>query len=486
MGKTSNLNLSMLCDFYELTMGNGYLESGLTDRVTYFDVFFRSVPDNGGFAIAAGLEQVVEYIRELHFDPEDIEFLRSKNIFSEDFLDYLGNFKFTGDVWAIPEGTPIFPREPILTVRAPAIQAQLLETYVLLALNHQSLIATKASRIVRAAKGRAVLEFGSRRAQGIDGAVTGARAAFIGGCAGTACAVSDEVYGVPAAGTMAHSWVQMFDSEYDAFAAYCKTYPTNAVLLVDTYNSLKSGVPNAIKAFNNILKPLGITKCGIRFDSGDMAYLTVKARKMLDEAGWPECKITVSNALDERLIADLLLQGAQIDSFGVGERLITARSEPVFGCVYKLAAIEERGQIVPKIKISENVGKITNPGFKRIYRFYDRDTGMAEADYICLHDENVDDSQPIVICDPEARWKNKFMSNYSARELLVPIFKNGELVYDLPSLAEIKTYCAAQLETLWPEVRRFDNPHNYYVDLSEQLMELKDDMLNSASGRSAE
>ena len=486
MGKTSNLNLSMLCDFYELTMGNGYLESGLTDRVTYFDVFFRSVPDNGGFAIAAGLEQVVEYIRELHFDPEDIEFLRSKNIFSEEFLDYLGNFKFTGDVWAIPEGTPIFPREPILTVRAPAIQAQLLETYVLLALNHQSLIATKASRIVRAAKGRAVLEFGSRRAQGIDGAVTGARAAFIGGCAGTACAVSDEVYGVPAAGTMAHSWVQMFDSEYDAFAAYCKTYPTNAVLLVDTYNSLKSGVPNAIKAFNNILKPLGITKCGIRFDSGDMAYLTVKARKMLDEAGWPECKITVSNALDERLIADLLLQGAQIDSFGVGERLITARSEPVFGCVYKLAAIEERGQIVPKIKISENVGKITNPGFKRIYRFYDRDTGMAEADYICLHDENVDDSQPIVICDPEARWKNKFMSNYSARELLVPIFKNGKLVYDLPSLAEIKSYCAAQLETLWPEVRRFDNPHNYYVDLSEQLMELKDDMLNSASGRSAE
>ena len=486
MGKTSNLNLSMLCDFYELTMGNGYLESGLTDRVTYFDVFFRSVPDNGGFAIAAGLEQVVEYIRELHFDPEDIEFLRSKNIFSEEFLDYLGNFKFTGDVWAIPEGTPIFPREPILTVRAPAIQAQLLETYVLLALNHQSLIATKASRIVRAAKGRAVLEFGSRRAQGIDGAVTGARAAFIGGCAGTACAVSDEVYGVPAAGTMAHSWVQMFDSEYDAFAAYCKTYPTNAVLLVDTYNSLKSGVPNAIKAFNNILKPLGITKCGIRFDSGDMAYLTVKARKMLDEAGWPECKITVSNALDERLIADLLLQGAQIDSFGVGERLITARSEPVFGCVYKLVAIEERGQIVPKIKISENVGKITNPGFKRIYRFYDRETGMAEADYICLHDENVDDSQPIVICDPEARWKNKFMSNYSARELLVPIFKNGELVYDLPSLAEIKSYCAAQLETLWPEVRRFDNPHNYYVDLSEQLMELKDDMLNSASGRSAE
>jgi nicotinate phosphoribosyltransferase len=484
MGKTGNLNLSMLCDFYELTMGNGYLESGLEDRMTYFDVFFRTVPDNGGFAIAAGLEQVVEYIRELHFEDRDIEYLRSKHLFSEKYLSYLKNFKFTGDVWAIPEGTPIFPREPILTVRAPAIQAQLLETYVLLALNHQSLIATKANRIVRAARGRAVLEFGSRRAQGIDGAVTGARAAFIGGCAGTACAVSDEVYGVPAAGTMAHSWVQMFDSEYDAFAAYCRTYPTNAVLLVDTYNSLKSGIPNAIRAFNEILKPMGITRCGIRFDSGDMAYLTRKARQMLDEAGWPECKITVSNALDERLITDLLMQGAQIDSFGVGERLITARSEPVFGGVYKLAAIEDAGgAVVPKIKVSENVGKITNPGFKRVYRFYDRESGMAEADYICLADETVDDSQPIVICDPEARWKSKFMDSYTARELQVPIFKNGELVYDLPSLPDIKTYCARQIETLWPEVQRFDNPHNYYVDLSEKLMELKDDMLNTASGR---
>jgi nicotinate phosphoribosyltransferase len=486
MGKTSNINLSMLCDFYELTMGNGYLESGLGERITYFDVFFRTVPDNGGFAIAAGLEQVVEYIKELHFDDRDIEYLRSKNLFSEKYLDYLKNFKFTGDVWAIPEGTPIFPREPILTVRAPAIQAQLLETYVLLALNHQSLIATKSNRIVRAARGRAVLEFGSRRAQGVDGAVTGARAAFIGGCAGTACAVSDEVYGVPAAGTMAHAWVQMFDSEYDAFAAYCRTYPTNAVLLVDTYNSLKSGVPNAIKAFNDILKPMGIKKCGIRFDSGDMAYLTRRARQMLDDAGWTECKITVSNALDERLITDLFIQGAQIDSFGVGERLITARSEPVFGGVYKLAAVEDAGgKVIPKIKISENVGKITNPGFKRVYRFYDKESGMAEADYICLADEVVDDSQPIVICDPDARWKSKFMDSYTARELQVPVFKNGELVYDLPSLPDIKAYCAKQIETLWPEVLRFDNPHNYYVDLSESLMELKDDMLNNASGRSS-
>ncbi|HNX99577.1 MAG TPA: nicotinate phosphoribosyltransferase, partial [Oscillospiraceae bacterium] len=388
----------MLCDFYELTMGNGYMASDLQDRITYFDVFFRTVPDGGGYAVCAGLEQVVEYIRELHFNDDDLRYLRSKNIFSEEFLTYLRNFKFTGDVWAIPEGTPIFPREPILTVRAPAIQAQLLETYVLLALNHQSLIATKANRIVRAARGRAVLEFGSRRAQGIDGAVTGARAAFIGGCAGTACTVSDEVYGVPATGTMAHSWVQMFDTEYDAFVAYCKTYPTNAVLLVDTYNSLKIGVPDAIRAFNEVLRPLGITRCGIRFDSGDMAYLTRRARQMLDDAGWPECRITVSNALDERLITDLLMQGAMIDAFGVGERLITARSEPVFGGVYKLAAVEDAaGGIIPRIKISENVGKITNPGFKKVYRFYDRDTGMAEADYICLHDETVDDSRPLSI-----------------------------------------------------------------------------------------
>ena len=474
----------MLCDFYELTMGNGYMASDLQDRITYFDVFFRTVPDGGGYAVCAGLEQVVEYIRELHFNDDDLRYLRSKNIFSEEFLTYLRNFKFTGDVWAIPEGTPIFPREPILTVRAPAIQAQLLETYVLLALNHQSLIATKANRIVRAARGRAVLEFGSRRAQGIDGAVTGARAAFIGGCAGTACTVSDEVYGVPAAGTMAHSWVQMFDTEYDAFVAYCKTYPTNAVLLVDTYNSLKIGVPDAIRAFNEVLRPLGIARCGIRFDSGDMAYLTRRARQMLDDAGWPECRITVSNALDERLITDLLMQGAMIDAFGVGERLITARSEPVFGGVYKLAAVEDAaGGIIPRIKISENVGKITNPGFKKVYRFYDRDTGMAEADYICLHDETVDDSRPLSICDSDVHWKHKVMENYTARELQVPVFKSGELVYRLPGLTEIKDYCARQVATLWPEVQRFDNPHNYYVDLSEKLLTLKDEMLHTAAGK---
>ena len=478
MDNRRSLNLTMLCDYYELTMGNGYFDHNMGDKITYFDVFYRQNPDMGGFAICAGLEQVVEYIQNLHFEPEDIEYLRGRNMFSEEFLDYLKNFKFEGDIWAIPEGTPVFPREPIMTVRAPAIQAQLIETYVLLELNHQSLIATKANRICRAAEGRTVLEFGSRRAQGIDGAVTGARAAYIGGCAGTACAVSDTRYGVPAGGTMAHSWVQMFDTEYEAFKAYCETYPTNATLLVDTYNSLKSGVPNAIKAFNEVLKPLGITKCGIRFDSGDMAYLTRKARVMLDEAGWPECKITVSNALDERLITELLLQGAKIDAFGVGERLITSKSDPVFGGVYKLCAVEnEKGEVIPKIKISENVGKITNPGFKRVYRLFDKETGMAEADYITLYDEVVDDTKPLEICDPEARWKTKVIHGFNALELQVPVFKNGELVYKLPTLEEIKRTCAYGVSTLWPEVKRFDFPHQYYVDLSAKLMALKDEML---------
>ena len=478
MDNRRSLNLTMLCDYYELTMGNGYFDHNMGDKITYFDVFYRQNPDMGGFSICAGLEQVVEYIQNLHFEPEDIEYLRGRNMFSEEFLDHLKNFKFEGDIWAIPEGTPVFPREPIMTVRAPAIQAQLIETYVLLELNHQSLIATKANRICRAAEGRTVLEFGSRRAQGIDGAVTGARAAYIGGCAGTACAVSDTRYGVPAGGTMAHSWVQMFDTEYEAFKAYCETYPTNATLLVDTYNSLKSGVPNAIKAFNEVLKPLGITKCGIRFDSGDMAYLTRKARVMLDEAGWPECKITVSNALDERLITELLLQGAKIDAFGVGERLITSKSDPVFGGVYKLCAVEnEKGEVIPKIKISENVGKITNPGFKRVYRLFDKETGMAEADYITLYDEVVDDTKPLEICDPEARWKTKVIHGFNAVELQVPVFKNGELVYKLPTLEEIKRTCAYGVSTLWPEVKRFDFPHQYYVDLSAKLMALKDEML---------
>ena len=416
---------------------------------------------------------MVDYIQNLHFSEADLDYLRSRKLFSEGFLDYLRNFRFTGDIYAVPEGTPIFPREPILTVRAPAIQAQLIETYLLLAINHQSLIATKANRVVRAAQGRSVLEFGSRRAQGADGAVLGARAAYIGGCAGTACTISDQLYGVHAGGTMAHSWVQMFDTQYEAFKTYCEIYPDNPVLLVDTYNTLKKGIPDAIRAFNEVLKPRGLTKCGIRLDSGDMTYLTKMARKMLDEAGWQSCKISVSNSLDEYIIQDLLLQGAQIDMFGVGERLITAKSEPVFGGVYKLAAVEKDGQVIPKIKISENVGKITNPHFKKLYRFYGNDTGKAIADYLAVYDETVDDSQDIEIFDPEATWKRKRVYNYTARELQQPIFKNGQLVYRLPSLQEIQDYCKKEVDALWDEVKRFDNPHTYYVDLSQKLWDIK-------------
>ena len=468
------LNLTMLCDFYELTMGQGYFSQGYADRITYFDLFFRRCPDGGGFAIAAGLEQIVQYIQELHFEPEDIEYLRGRKLFTEDFLDYLANFRFTGDIWAVPEGTPVFPKEPIITVRAPAIQAQLVETYLLLCVNHQSLIATKANRVVRAAEGRTVLEFGSRRAQGADAAILGARAAYIGGCHGTACTISDQLFGVKAGGTMAHAWVQMFDSEYEAFKAYVQMYPTNAALLVDTYNTLKSGVPNAIRVFDEVLKPLGITKCGIRLDSGDLAYLTRQARKMLDEAGWTGCQISVSNSLDEYIIRDVLRQGAQIDLFGVGERLITAKSEPVFGGVYKLVAVEDPdGTVVPKIKISENVGKITNPHYKRLYRFFANDTGKAIADYLTVYDETVDDTGNLEIFDPDATWKRKTVYNFTAKELQVPIFRNGELVYQLPTLEEIRTYCKAQVDTLWEEVRRFDNPQTYYVDLSQKLWDVK-------------
>ena len=477
-------NMTMLCDFYELTMANGYYLTGKKDTISYFDVFFRSIPDKGGFAITAGLQEVVEYIQNLHFTEEDISYLRSKNLFDEGFLDYLRGFRFTGDLWAIPEGTPVFPNEPILTVRAPAMEAQFIETYVLLALNHQSLIATKSNRIVRAAEGRTVLEFGSRRAQGASAAINGARACYIGGVNGTACTISDERYGVPAGGTMAHSWVQMFDSQYEAFKKYCEIYPNNAVLLVDTYNTLRSGIPDAIRAFNEVLKPLGIKKCGIRIDSGDMAYLTRKAREMLDEAGWTECKISVSNSMDEYLIKDILNQGAQIDLFGVGERMITAKSEPVFGGVYKVCAVEdEQGKIIPKIKVSENVGKITNPHYKKVWRFYGRDTGKAIADYLSLYDETVDDSGDFEIFDPENVWKRKVVYDFEAKELQVPIFRKGELVYDLPNLEQIRAYCAQQVDTLWDEVKRFDNPHSYYVDLSQRLWDIKQMMLLEAGGR---
>ena len=476
------INLTMLCDFYELTMAYGYFEKGYKDRITYFDVFYRQCPDGGGFAIAAGLEQIIDYIQELRFEPEDIAYLRERNLFSEEFLEYLANFKFTGDIWAIPEGTPVFPKEPILTVRAPAIEAQLIETFLLLSINHQSLIATKANRVVRAADGRTVLEFGSRRAQGADAAILGARAAYIGGCNGTACTISDQLFGVKAGGTMAHAWVQMFDSEYEAFKKYVELYPNNATLLVDTYNTLKSGVPNAIRVFNEVLKPKGITKCGIRLDSGDMTYLSKKARQMLDEAGWTECQISVSNSLDEYIIQDILRQGAKIDMFGVGERLITAKSEPVFGGVYKLVAVEqEDGTVQPKIKISENVGKITTPHYKKLYRFYGNDTGKAIADYLCVYDETVDDSQDFEIFDPDATWKRKNVYNFTAKELQVPIFKNGELVYKCPTLDEIRSYCLQQVDTLWDEVKRFDNPHIYYVDLSQKLWDIKYGLLKSNS-----
>ena len=472
-------NLTMLCDFYELTMANGYLKSGIKDKIVYFDVFYRSNPDNGGYAIAAGLEQVVEYINELHFTEEDIEYLRSKNCFSEEFLDILRDFSFTGDIWAIPEGTVVFPGEPLMIVRAPVIEAQFIETYVLMMINHQSLIATKASRLRRAAKGRAISEFGARRAQGADAAILGARAAYIGGVNSTSCVICDEAYGVPAGGTMAHAWVQMFDSEYEAFKNYCEIYPENATLLVDTYNVIESGVPNAIRAFREVLLPKGITKCAVRIDSGDITYLTKKIRKMLDSAGLTECKIVVSNSLDEYIIRELIRQGAEVDAFGVGERLITAKSDPVFGGVYKLCATETAdGEILPKIKISENVGKITTPHFKKVYRLRGRETGKAEADLICVYDETVDDTKPIELFDPEHTWKRKTLENYTATELLVPIFKNGKQVYELPTIEEIKKRCEEEIDGIWDEVRRFTNPHNYYVDLSEKLWQIKHGMIS--------
>lgn len=471
--------LSLLCDFYELTMGRGYFAAGMADQIAYFDVFFRTVPDGGGYAIAAGLEQIAEYVRDLHFDDSDMEYLRSKKLFDEDFLAYLKNFRFTGDIWAMPEGTVIFPGEPIMTVRAPLIEAQLIETYVLLQINHQSMIATKASRIVRAADGRAVSEFGSRRAHGESAAVLGARAAYIAGCAGTACALSDKLYGVPAGGTMAHSWVQTFDNEYDAFATYCRLYPDAPTLLVDTYNVLKSGIPNAIRAVKDVLWPMGKKKCAIRLDSGDITYLTRKARAMLDAAGLSDCKIVVSNSLDEHIITQILRQGAQVDAFGVGERLITSASTPVFGAVYKLAAIEKDGVYTPKIKVSENTAKITNPGFKNVYRLYSRDSGKAEADLLTLRDEVVDDSGSIELFDPQHTWKRKVLEDFTARELLVPIFKNGVCVYDFPTLAQIRENCRREIDSMWGEVLRFENPHNYYVDLSEKLWDLKHEMLRS-------
>lgn len=469
-------NLTMLVDFYELTMGNGFLENGRGDQIAYFDMFYRKAPDNAAYAIAAGLEQVIRYLKSLKFTEDDIAYLRSKKLFQEPFLEYLRNFRFTCDVWAVPEGTPIFPHEPILTVRGPAIQAQLIETMVLLSINHQSLIATKANRIVTAAQGRPVMEFGSRRAQGYDGAVLGARAAYIGGCAGTACAIADTNFSIPALGTMAHSWVQLFPTELEAFEAYAKVYPDDCTLLVDTYSVLHSGVPNAIKVFKE-LEAQGHRAKGIRIDSGDIAYLSKQARKMLDAAGLDYVGIVASNSLDEYIIRELVAQDAKITSFGVGERLVTSRSEPVFGGVYKLAAVEENGEVIPKIKVSENAAKVTNPSFKTVWRLFDRESGMALADVLTLHDEVIDDTKPYEIFDPDHPYKRKTLTNFVAHRLLVPVFEKGECVYDCPTLPEIQGYCKAQLATIWEEVKRFENPQIYYVDLSAKLWELKNQML---------
>ncbi|MGD9604670.1 MAG: nicotinate phosphoribosyltransferase [Bacilli bacterium] len=475
----NKIDYALMCDFYELTMTNGYFKYGLKDRICYFDVFFRSVPDDGGFAITCGLEQVIKYIQELHFSVEDIDYLRTKKIFSEEFLEYLLSFKFCGDIWAIPEGTPIFPNEPVMTVKAKAIEAQLLETFVLTTLNHQSLIATKASRIVRAANGRAVFEFGARRAHGPMAATLGARAAYIAGASGSSCTLTDYLYKTNAVGTMAHSWIQMFPDELTAFKKYCELYPDGALLLVDTYNVLHSGIPNAIRAFNEVLLPLGKRPKGIRLDSGDIAYQSKKARIMLDEAGYNDCKIFASNSLDEYLIRDLIFQGAKVDFFGVGERLITSKSDPIFDGVYKLVAIEEEGKIIPKIKISENLGKITNPHYKKLYRLYDKENHKAIADLITVYDEELP-TDSYELFDPVAIWKRKQINDFEKRELLVPIFKNGKLVYQLPKIDDIRAYCLAELNTLWDEVKRFENPHNYYVDLSQKLWDVKNNMIEQS------
>ena len=474
-------NLTMLTDFYEITMANGYFEHGLEDKIAYFDMFFRKVPDDGGFAIMAGVKQLIDYFKNLKLSDEDIEFLRNKNMFCEGFLEYMRDFRFSCDVWAIPEGTPIFPNEPMVIVRGPIIQAQFVETMVLLTINHQSLIATKANRIVRAAQGRSVMEFGSRRAQGYDGAILGARAAYIAGCTGTACTIVDRDFDIPALGTMAHSWVQLFPAEIDAFRAYARTYPQNCLLLVDTYNVLKSGVPNAIKIFKEEILTRGFRPKGIRIDSGDLTYLSKHARTMLDEAGFTDAIIVASNALDEYVIRDILMEGARIDMFGVGERLITSKSEPVFGGVYKLTAIEEDGGITPKIKVSENVEKITNPSFKQVYRLYSRDNNKAIADVITLADEVIDDTKPYVIFDPEHTWKRKRVTNFYARKLLVKIFEKGECIYNSPDIAEIREYCIKEIATLWDEVLRFENPHQYYIDLSKQLWDIKARLLEEFS-----
>lgn len=474
-------NLTMLTEFCQLNVASGAFGNQLQNQVAHYDLFFRTIPDDGGFIIAAGLSQVIDYLRNLRFEPEDIEFLRSTQLYNQEFLDYLANFRFTCDVWAVPEGTPVFPYEPVISVKGPLIEAQLIETMLLQIINHQSLIATKANRVVRAAEGRQVYEFGARRSHGSDAALMGARAAFIGGCSGTTGVLAAKEFSIPFFTTMTHSWIQAFDREYDAFCAYAKQHPNDCVLLVDTYNTIHSGVPNAIRVFNEILKPLGVRPKGIRIDSGDITYLTKKARRLLDEAGYPDCQITVSNSLDEEIIRDMLIQGAKVDSFGVGERLITSASSPILSGVYKLAAIEENGEIKPKIRISDNTGKITMPGVKTVWRLLDRDLGKAIADVVTLNDEELDQTGSYELFDPIHTWKKKRVENFVARRLLQPIFVEGNCVYSSPTLPEIQRYCALQINTLWEEVTRFEKPHHYYVDLSQKLWDLRQTMLEKFS-----
>ena len=473
-----NRKLALVTDFYEFTMSSGFFNKNMQNTIAYFDVFFRQIPDKGGYVIVAGLEQIIEYIKNLKFYEDEIDFLRKMNKFSEGFLEYLKNFKFTGSIWAIPEGTIVFPAEPLITVKAPLIEAQLLETFILLILNHQSLIATKSSRIVTSAKGRPVMEFGARRAHSVDAAVLGARAAIIGGCVGTSCVYTAYKYNVPTSGTMAHSFIQSFDSEYEAFKAYAENYPNDCTLLIDTYDTLNSGILNAIKVFNEVLVPKGFRPKAVRIDSGDLAYLSKKVRVILNEAGFEDCKICGTNSLDEYLITSLLNEGAKLDLFGVGENLITAKSDPVFGGVYKLSAIEKDGKIIPKIKISDNTAKIINPGFKKTYRFYDKTTNKALADVITLADEIIPENNYIIF-DPQNPWKKKTLTNYYVRPLHVPIFENGNLVYTSPTLTEIADNCKKELNTLWEEIKRIKNPHKYYVDLSKKLWDLKNNMLNN-------
>ena len=472
----------LLMDYYALTMAQSHFSQGRQHEIAYFDYFFRTVPDHGGYAIFAGLTQVLDYLEFLHFTPDDIAFLRSKGIFTAEFLDYLANFRFHGDIRAVPEGSVVFPHEPLLTVRAPLIDCQLIEAYLLLTLNHQSRIATKAARIVHEAAGRPVFEFGSRRAHGGDAAHYGARAAYIGGVAATSNTYSEYVSGIPAVGTMAHAYVQSFDSEYEAFLQYAKTWPDNTVLLVDTYDTLRQGIPNAIRVHNEYLAPNGHALRGIRIDSGDLAYLSNRAREMLDAAGLHDAKITVSNSLDEYLIKDLVLQGAAVDNFGVGERLITAKSNPVFGGVYKIVALEKDGAIIPKIKISETLAKTTTPGYKQLWRLYDAG-GKAIADVVTLHDETIDDSQPYELFDPEYPWKRKTVSGFRAEKRLQTWMEAGARSIAMPSLEDVRAHCQHEQQTLWDEIRRLENPHGYYVDLSQALWQLKQDLIREHAGK---